>query len=186
MSKRNLKTPRRRPGDSFTLYRVDRGFGPNPEAIMDWSGEGPYGYLVTTSDHCPKPLAFVPGISPQTLAHAIQLRSDPAAISRSTQAIDLRDRREQQIAREFLGLWLIPVDTLGRQITNDKDFEACGYSLSRFSNGTVRYGLCIWLSGGFKMMQEELAKQKGGTSARPIILPPGSKEDKPALSLTAA
>jgi hypothetical protein len=83
-------------------------------------------------------------------------------------------------------LWLIPVDTLGRQITNDKDFEACGYSLSRFSNGTVRYGLCIWLSGGFKMMQEELAKQKGGTSARPIILPPGSKEDKPALSLTAA
>jgi hypothetical protein len=190
MLKRNQKAPRRRPGDSFTLYRVDRGMGPNPKSKMDWSGEGPYGYLVTNSDRNPKVLAFVPGVSPQTLKHAIHLRSDPSAIRRSPQAIDLRDRTGPQVAREFLGLWLVPVDNLGRRITNDKDFEACGFTEQRYYDRSGRMGgahlaFYVWMQGGFQMMLDGLAKQKSGTSAKPNILPPGSKEDEPSLSLTA-
>jgi hypothetical protein len=107
------------------------------------------GYLVTTQERSPKRIAFVAGISRESLRAALAIRDKPAL---ATKARDLRGSKKGEVKRLLCGKLLLPVDSLGRIITTDSTFCAAEYEtivIRDDKTGKVEPIFCfhVWIQG---------------------------------------
>ncbi len=117
---RSKQRRRRRPGESWSLWRVTgrhRTTG-KPAGI---------GYLVTDRERRPNPIALVRGVGKPSLRMAKLIERNPNAAAREFAAAAVRDLRPipgRTFPKALLNWLLIPVDRLGRRIANARTFIA--------------------------------------------------------------
>jgi hypothetical protein len=111
------RLPRRRPGGVWELWSVhgqDRQSGADRHV----------GYLVTTGNGFPRPVAFIRGSGQAALELAVRVRADHEVAGASTgDVMDLRATPSSKLPPCVVGMALYPVDSIGRRITTDRTFE---------------------------------------------------------------
>lgn len=144
-------TRRRRPGECWNLWRV---VGVDRTTRKDVA----IGLLVTDRERCPNLIAYVKGTDGRSLRRALAIRRRP---SRAATALDLRGFNEGERFPAFLkGMLLLPINTLGRVITNDDTF-AGGMFMHTSSlivkTGKVEhwFGFSLGTHDGVRMWNEE-------------------------------
>jgi hypothetical protein len=164
------KRIRRRPGDSWTLWKVCGRHKVTRQEVAT-------GYLVTSSDRSPEPIAYVAGISDRSLSLARQIRREPR---KAAEAVDLRGDTLARFDRRLLGMLLLPINDLGRVIANDRTFAAATFQTMEIG-GRRLLAFHVHTHYGLKVLKEE-----SGTPARPLTSTPTSMEGEKAGELMAA
>jgi hypothetical protein len=162
--KLTVKKRRRRPGEMWTLYLV---YGRDKQTRRPL----PIGYLVTTADRFPLPIAFVADTREARLrtAQAIDSRHDLAATFAQR---DLRGCRTYRGLGPVGGMLLVPVDSLGRPITNRRMHQHSMMYLPKHKSR--KFSIYIDLVGEWK---------KEATAFQPVAPTPASnRSDKAKLA----
>jgi hypothetical protein len=141
--KKQSRSRRRRPGEPWQLWEV--------AGIDSDSGKSRrMGYLVTTGDRLPMPIAYIHGTGSGHLALTASIRANPRLAAK---AVDLRKVPLDKLPGYIVGMELWPIDTIGRQITTDRTFEGGMYMKRR--DGSVE-GFMLFTHGSMPRVQKML------------------------------
>jgi len=168
---------RRRPGEAWDLWQVRL------------QGTVPLGYLVTTRDSAPWPIAFVRGICRESLKLALAVL-DTGQI-RHAAVMDLRSRSlsgegKPLLPKSLFKSLLMPVDRLGRIITTDSTFAAGQYQRPKRMFGQVYTFMMLTHAGLGDRVKVGPFPIKKPQSAMPIAPKPASIKSDETVTVAAA